>query len=209
MPGLDAVIDVESKQRTPGVIVELAQIEKRRNECVKKMEDVRCFSLLYKTRHGHTAEWNNVSRGTSFHCSEGSAGCIISVLRRHRVARPSEEIRAIRDSRIASKSDRALLQIELVRLAQSAAREFTDYRLVPFRFGGNSRINDQETSAISPVSYSTLKCVRNFLGTLTRFGTATAEILFAFLIVLCGSKKESPSQTRCRTRFPNRHTVRV
>ena len=40
MPGLDAVIDVESNQRTPGVTVELAQIEKRRNECVKKMEDV-------------------------------------------------------------------------------------------------------------------------------------------------------------------------
>ena len=30
--------------------------------------------------------------------------------------------------------------------------------------GGNSRMNDQETSAISPVSYSTLKCERNFLG---------------------------------------------
>ena len=54
-------------------------------------------------------------------------------------------------------------------------------------------MNDQETSAISPVSYSILKCVRNFLGTLTRFGTARAEILFAFLIVPCGSKKESPS----------------
>jgi hypothetical protein len=54
-------------------------------------------------------------------------------------------------------------------------------------------MNDQETSAISPVSYSTLKCERNFLGTLTRFGTAAADILFAFLIVACGSKKERPS----------------
>ena len=91
MPGLDAVIDVESKQRTPGVIVELAQIEKRRNECVKKMEDVRCFSLLYKTRHGHTAEWNNVSRGegvTSLACRIGreslmvhSTGIFVMVLR--------------------------------------------------------------------------------------------------------------------------------
>lgn len=44
-------------------------------------------------------------------------------------------------------------------------------------------MNDQETSATSPLSYSILKCVRNFLGTLTRFGTATGEILFAFLIV--------------------------
>src|SRR5688572_25744090 len=36
--------------------------------------------------------------------------------------------------------------------------------------GGSSRINDQETSAVSPVSYSILKCVRNLFGTLTRIG---------------------------------------
>jgi hypothetical protein len=60
-------------------------------------------------------------------------------------------------------------------------------------FGGSSRTNDHETSAVSPVSYSTLKCERNFFGTLTRTGTAPGEILFAFLIALCGSRNERPS----------------
>ena len=59
--------------------------------------------------------------------------------------------------------------------------------------GGRSRTNDQETSAVSPVSYSTLKCERNFFGTLTRTGTAPGEILFAFLMALCGSRNERPS----------------
>jgi len=58
---------------------------------------------------------------------------------------------------------------------------------------GNSRTNDQEISAVWPLSYSILKCERNFFGMLTRTGTASGEILFALLIVACGSKNESPS----------------
>src|SRR6266566_4841509 len=78
--------------------------------------------------------------------------------------------------------------------AATAKRLDTARRLQLSRvLGGNSRTKDQETSAVSPVSYSTLKCERNFFGTLTRTGTAPGEILFAFLIVLCGSRNERPS----------------
>ena len=58
MPGLGAVIDVESHQKSPGVTVELAQIEKRRNECVKKMEDV---LGSYTKRMMHTRQSGTMS----------------------------------------------------------------------------------------------------------------------------------------------------
>jgi hypothetical protein len=74
---------------------------------------------------------------------------------------------------------------------------FLDY------FGGSSRTNDQETSAVSPVSYSTLKCERNFFGTLTRTGTAPGEILFAFLMALCGSRNERPSSNSTSNASPH------
>src|SRR6476620_5991219 len=74
----------------------------------------------------------------------------------------------------------------------SAGQESAGHHFLEF-FGGSSRMNAQDTSATSPVSYWILKCERNFFGTPTRTGIASAEILFALLIVRCGSRNERPS----------------
>src|SRR5439155_5520627 len=60
-------------------------------------------------------------------------------------------------------------------------------------FGGSSRINDQETSAVWPLSYWTKKPLRVQSSISSRSNFASGEILFAARIVECGSRMQRPS----------------